>query len=531
MRKFLLLIGIIQLSCSASSIQDGSRDGVDVIHYAFTISLSDTSDVIYCKSVITLTNDDPELPLELDLKNTDLTGKGMTVSNITYNGQATKWTHSDNLLKIGNAGHLMTDSVVAITVTYSGIPADGLIISLNKYGNRTFFADHWPDRASNYLPVNDDPADKATVEYIITAPSHYKVVSNGYLVEESDMPGNTRLTHWKEDIPLPTKVMTFGASSFAVQYAGNVKGIPVWSYVYPENREEGFYDYSVAVKPLAFYMDLIGPYSFEKLANVQSKTIFGGLENAGCIFYAESSVTGKGGAESLIAHEIAHQWFGNSVTEKEWHHIWLSEGFATYLTSVYIEKNYGQERFLESMRSARERVLRSFEQDPAPVIDTSITDLMDLLNANSYQKGAWVLHMLRNETGEEKFWNGIRLFYERFRNRNALTGDLKDVMEEVSGKDLNWFFEQWLYVTGQPDLKINWTGSGSAGKKDITIEQTQKELFIFNIEIGISDKNGTRKQIIPVNQRITKIAITADQDAVMTIDPDVNLLFRIVADD
>ncbi len=531
MRKTILFILIILASVSAFSFQEGNRKAIDVLHYVFNIKLNDTSDIISCKSVITLTYNDPILPLKLDLDNMDLSGKGMTVSNITYNSQDVKWEHTANTLRIGESGQFRADSAVTLTVTYSGIPADGLIISRNKFGNRTFFADHWPDRASNYLPVNDDPADKATVEFIITAPSHYQVVGNGYLIEESDLPGDERLTHWKEDVPLATKVMTFGAASFAVQYAGTVKGIPVWTYVYPENRKEGFSDYSIALKPLAFYMDLIGPYSYEKLANVQSKTIFGGLENAGCIFYSENSVTGKGTAESLIAHEIAHQWFGNSVTEREWHHIWLSEGFATYLTSVYLEKNYGKERFSESMRSARDRVLRAFERTPAPVIDTLITDLMDLLNANSYQKGAWVLHMLRYEIGDEKFWTGIRLFYERFRNGNALTGDFKDVMEEVSGMYLGWFFNQWLYVSGQPDLKVELTDSRSNGKKDITIEQTQEDLFVFSIEIGIMDGNGTRKQIIPVSQRITRLSVTAGKDAVLIIDPDVNLLFRMVSAD
>ena len=130
-------------------------------------------------------------------------------------------------------------STVELFMTYSGIPADGLIISKNKFGNRTFFADNWPDRARNYLPCVDNPADKATVDFIITSPRHYKVVASGYLVEESDLPDGTKLTHWKEDVPLPTKVMTFGVASFAVQLAGNVKGIPVWTWVLPGKQERG----------------------------------------------------------------------------------------------------------------------------------------------------------------------------------------------------------------------------------------------------------------------------------------------------
>ncbi len=127
------------------------------------------------------------------------------------------------------------------------------------------------------MPCIDHPYDKATVDFIVTSPDHYEVVGSGYLVEESCMPGHTKLTHWKEDVPLATKVMAIGIASFAARLEGNVNDIPVWSWVFTENRKEGFYDYSVAVKPLAFYSQLIGPYPYEKLANVQSKTIFGGL--------------------------------------------------------------------------------------------------------------------------------------------------------------------------------------------------------------------------------------------------------------
>jgi aminopeptidase N len=323
--------------------------------------------------------------------------------------------------------------------------------------------------------------------------------------------------------------MTFGAASFAVQLAGTFNNIPVWTWVFRENRLEGFNDYSVAVNALEFYSKLIGPYSYEKLANVQSKTIFGGLENAGCIFYSENSVTGQGKAESLIAHEVAHQWFGNSVTEKNWYHIWLSEGFATYLTTVYMEMNYGHRLLEERMKSDRDRVIRTFERSPAPVIDTTITDLMRLLGANSYQKGAWVLHMLRAELGEENFWKGIRLFYSRFRNGNALTKDLQRVMEEVSGTDLSQFFHQWLYVAGQPDLKIMTEPGSRKGRTDIVVEQTQNYLFTFDIDFLIKDAEGERTVTFPISQKITRVGVKALSGAEIKPDPDVKLLFRNIA--
>jgi aminopeptidase N len=527
MRAVILFTSFLVLQSSLSGQARKKPDPlVDVIHYEFNITLNDTTDRIEGRAVIDVDFRAPVTSFEFDFKNPDSTGKGMKISTLSFNGSDIRWVHTSNTLKIIPEGDQCKADSGKITVTYSGTPADGLIISKNKFGNRTFFADHWPDRASCYLPVVDHPSDKATVDFIITAPSHYEVVASGILTEESDLPGNYTLTHWKEEVPIPVKVMTFGTASFAVQLAGYVENIPVWTWVFPENRKEGFYDYSVALKPLAFYSKLIGPYAYEKLANVQSKTIFGGLENAGCIFYSENSVTGQGKDENLIAHEIAHQWFGNSVTEADWHHIWLSEGFATYLTSVYQEMNYGKEKLKESMKSARERVIRSFERMPGPVIDTTITNLMRLLSTNSYQKGAWILHMLRSEVGEDNFWNGMRLFYKRYRNGNALTDDFRKTVEEVSGRDLKIFFYQWLFIAGQPDLKIRTETGKRKGTIDVVIEQTQDYIFSFNLEVMLKDSKGKRTITLPVTEKITSVNLKAESGAEVTIDPDVRLLFR-----
>jgi aminopeptidase N len=522
-----LIIGFLSGSISA---RDNHRPDplIDVLHYEFNIDINDSTNIISGYSVIALKFNGITQAFELDLKNADQSANGMIVTFVTFSGGEIKWYHKNDKVNITFDTPALAGSTGIISINYSGIPADGLIISKNKYGNRTFFADHWPDRARNYLPCIDHPADKATVDFIITAPNHYEVVANGYLVEESDLPGGTKLTHWKEDVPLPLKVMTFGAASFSVELAGNVNGIPVWTWVFPENRKEGFYDYSVAVKPLAFYSKLIGPYSFEKLANVQSKTIFRGLENAGCIFYAENSVTGKGMAEGLMAHEIAHQWFGNSVTEADWYHIWLSEGFATYLTAVYMEKAYGKEKLKEIMKSERERVLQSYEKTTGPVIDTTITNLMKLLNTNSYQKGSWVLHMLRQEVGDEIFWKGIQLFYKQFRNRNALTDDFKRVMENVSGKDLEFFFHQWLYIAGQPEIIINSEPGKEKGSLDIIIEQKQSSIFTFTLDLEIKDKAGTRIEKAFIRDKITRLTIKGEAESEIVPDPDIRLLFRLM---
>jgi aminopeptidase N len=503
---------------------------IDVVNYTFRISVSDTSDTIYGEASISLSFRGKVSVMNFDLKSMRSDGKGMVIDSVKLSVCRIKWVHAENKLIITADSSLAADSAALLKVFYHGIPADGLIISENKFRNRSFFSDNWPDRASNYLPCIDHPYDKATVEFVIIAPSHYEIVASGYLVEESHLPGDMKLTRWKEDVPLATKVMAFGAAEFDFRLEGMAGDVPVWTYVYKENSDEGFYDYAIATRPVAFFSELIGQYSYEKLANVQSKTIFGGLENAGCIFYSENSVTGKGRAEGLIAHETAHQWFGNSVTESDWYHIWLSEGFATYLTSVYLEKNYSRQRLAEEMKTDRDQVIRFYLRSPRPVIDTTITNLMRLLSVNSYQKGAWVLHMLRHELGDETFWSGMRSFYEKFRNKNALTSDFEKVMEEGSGKDLSGFFNQWLYVAGQPDLKITNTPSKRNGNTEITIEQKQEFLYSFPIELLINSQEGEYRKSLHISERVTRLTVKSAKIHEIVPDPDVNLLFRQISE-
>jgi len=499
----------------------------DVIHYDFAVSVNDSTDRMEGKTIISVRFSNPVDLITFDLNNTDSTGRGMIVSEVLINSESAKWSHDNNRLTIFFHNQISIGDTLIFDIRYGGIPSDGLIISKNKFGNRTFFADHWPDRAHNYLPCIDHPYEKATVDFIITAPSGYKVVASGIMAEENMIQGDMTRTHWHESVPLSTKVMTFGIADFAVQNAGVVNNITVSSWVFPENKNEGFSDYSIAVKPLEYYSKLIGVYPYPKLANVQSKTIYGGLENAGTIFYSENSVTGSGRAEGLIAHEIAHQWFGNCVTESDWHHIWLSEGFATYLTSMYFETYEGKERLRNDMISARNRVLRYSERNLRPVIDTAVSDYMELLNPNSYQKGSWVLHMLRQEVGDEVFKDGLRLVYRRYFNSNVDSEGFQKVMEEVSHKDLSVFFDQWLRTEGEPELKIT---HKKLKKKltEITVEQKQKRLFSFDLELLIRDASGVVVKNIPVSERVTKILLRSGDISEIVPDPNVILLFKNV---
>ena len=504
-------------------------ESIDIQHYSFEIHLNDTTNIIEGKTTVYLDFLKPVQQLNLDLiELNDSTKKGMTVSSVTENSNPLKFTQQNNQLEIQLTGKLINDKKAVVQIKYTGIPADGLIISKNKFGDRTFFGDNWPNRARHWLPTVDHPSDKATLEFQVYAPEHYQVISNGILFEETNLPNEIKFTHWKENVPLPTKLMVIGVARFAVRNNGDYKNVPVSSWVYPQNRENGFIDYAVGKKALQYFSETIGNYSYEKLAHVQSKTRYGGMENASCIFYSERTVNGKNQQERLFAHETAHQWFGNSVTEQNWHHIWLSEGFATYLTHVYNQNFQGEEHFRNGLKRDRQRVIAYSKRNFAPIIDTTITNYNRLLSANSYQKASWFLHMLRNDLGDSIFFKGLQKYYSDFQNSTALTKDFKNVMEIVSGKELDAFFHQWLWQPGHPKLKVKWEQISNT-KLELTIEQIQPDyIFSFPLEIEIQYKNGDVKyKIIEINNRKTELSfLVKNRVEKIVLDPNTKLLFE-----
>ncbi len=501
---------------------------IDVQHYAFRLDLSEENNTIVGKTAIEILLKDSLTSFELDLQSVTALG-GMTISTLSVNGQDASFLHQNNRIHIDFAGK--AGNTIKIVIGYAGIPQDGLVIGKNLFGDKTFFGDNWPDRAHHWLPTVDHPADKATCEFIIEAPIYYQVIANGKLKEETILDNETKLTHWIESVPISTKVMVFGAAPFAIDYVGSVGDIPVSSWVYRQNKNAGFYDYAPAMEILATMQGIIGSYPFEKLANVQSKTSFGGMENAGNIFYYENSVTGNRTIESLLAHEIAHQWFGNSATEKDWYHVWLSEGFATYFTELYMERTYG----VDSLKTGMTRMLPKIEDyhnkhPNSPIVDTNIEELRKVLSANTYQKAAWVLHMLRKQVGDEFFFQGIRKYYDKFKLSNAMTSDFQAVMEETSGQSLGWFFDQWLMKPAFPKLVVTWTYNKKLGKVQVDVKSPGlSEEDKLPLEIGIKDsKENITIYTIEVSGASSQAEWNvAEMPAAVIADPNVWLLAKI----
>jgi aminopeptidase N len=526
-RNSLFLFAMI-----ANSVYSQNKS-IDVQHYSFEIALDDSNNIIHGKASIDFVAKQSSPSVYFDLIGpNDSNSNGMKVFKVLEDNRDLKFLQKDDRINIYFNKPLPLNAPKKIEISYEGIPADGLIIDTNKFASRTFFADNWPNRAHNWIPCNDHPSDKASVEFIVTAPDHYQVIANGILVEESNLPGNLKLTHWKEDSVLPTKVMVIGMADFAVQLASVTNGVPIWSWVFPENRDSGFAQYAVSKNILPFFINYIGPYPYKKLANVQSKTVFGGMENAGNIFYYENSVSSdtshKRSLEELFAHETAHQWFGDEVSEADWPHIWLSEGFATYMAHLYIEYRYGADSLKKEMQNDRVKIIAFYKKHKTPVVDTSSSgNLLKLLNVNSYQKGSWILHMLRNKLGNEIFQKGIQAYYAAYKGKNASTGNFMHIMEKISKQDLHIFFKQWLYTAGHPDLHVKW--KYEAGKKRIilVIDQEQDFIFQFPLQLAIEGNSKTIFKTIEIRNKNTNVSIPLNFKPLSILpDPAVNLLFE-----
>jgi aminopeptidase N len=472
------------------------QTGLDAQQYRIRLSLAETGDEIRAETEIVFA------VRAANLREVALDFPGLVVDGVNEQGRPAKFTRDGGRLRIALSAVYKPGELLNLNVKYHGKPADGLFFKRNKFGDRTVFADNWPDRARHWFPSVDHPSDKARVEFFISAPARYDVVANGELIETVSRQDGTRLTHWRESAPVPVYCMVFGATEFAVVNAGASGGTNLWHYLYPRDRDRGLADHGRALRMLEFYTSLVGPYPYEKLALVESSTRFGGMENSSNIFFDENSYNGTGQLEGTVAHEIAHQWFGDSVTESDWHHLWLSEGFATYFGALFYERTDGRDKFVRMMLENRERYMQDAESVARPIYDPSVKDLFKLLNRNNYQKGAWVLHMLRRVVGDEKFFEGVRDYYRTYRDGNALTEDFQRVLELRSGRPLDWFFHQWIYEPGFPAYDASWRWDESAKRLTLNVRQTQAGgLFRMPLDVEFKDGDDIRREVVEVTGR------------------------------
>lgn len=537
---WLFLIAICTQKTYAFTDPYPKNPKIDAINYRFEIELSDDTNEILGKTIVDvrfLADSVVSLRLDLIEKSTALENKGMSVTAVESNGKPVAYQHETDALFITLPSPSTKNQRSQFTITYHGVPATGLIIAKNKYEDRTFFSDNWPNRGRNWLPTIDHPYDKATCEFVVSAPAHYQVVSNGLKIEETDLATGKRLTHWKQSVPIAPWLYVLGVAKFAVQHVDDFQGKAIQTWVYYQDRDAGFYDFAEPTKKvLEFYSNYVGPFSYEKLANIQSNSVGGGMEAASAILYGDRSVSGERNVRwrNIVIHEIAHQWFGNAVTEYDWDDVWLSEGFATYFTLLFIEHEYGRDAFLEGLQSSKKRVDNFYLKNPAyRIVHDNLQDMKKVTSSHTYQKGSWILHMLRGVVGTEHFWHGIQTYYRKYRNGNATTEDFRREMEEASGKDLSTFFQQWLYKAGALAYAGDWKYDPIKKQLRITLDQVQKDgsLFEMPLEIGIYFEGQDRPQleVIEVKEKSNVFTIDVDTEPEnIRLDPNAWVLMDVV---
>lgn len=512
------------------------RPGVDVLDYAITLDLPDDGPQIRGDAVLTVRRAGRLDTLVLDLRH-------LRVQRVTLDDRQVQFARTDSTIHIPvpRAGDSVTHRV---RVVYGGEVVDGLIARRDSAGRWTYFGDNWPNRARFWFPSVDHPSDKATVTWTVrtTKKRGRIVVANGMntLLETGTGSDARLIARWRESQPIATYLMVIAAAPLvpldlgetACGLAERRRCVKQTVYVAPEQWGVLPGNFVQAGEMVRYFASLVGPFPYEKLAHLQSSTRFGGMENAGAIFYADALFRRGGVDERLIAHETAHQWFGNSVTERDWPHLWLSEGFATYFAALWTEQSQGDSAFKAEMARIRGAILDDTVAVPRrPVIDTLEQNLMALLNRNSYDKGGFVLHMLRAHLGDEHFFAGVREYYARHKHKTATTADFQAALEKVSGRKLDVVFDQWLRRPGYAILDVGWDTDAAAGSLLLTIRQDERfDYFQFPLRLALRDPSGAIRRVEVSVPAVPETKIELPISGAVTeveVDPDVQLLARI----
>jgi len=552
MRHTFLPLALLLLGSAPLHAQ---QHNVDVLRYRFDVSVPERGKSVRIASTVQFTRGAGVETLRLDL----LEPMKVTAATIGCGSApaSAPFTHDGRVVSVpigapSAAVMAPPDPVrpagldtLCVTVRYEGEPRDGLIISTDSAGRYRAFGDNWPDRGRHWLATVDHPSDKALVEFVVEAPAALRVIANGTQRAATDLPGRParRRTTWATSLPIPTYLMVIAAAHLtehdlgptACGFGAVERCVPQRVYTAPEQARHMPGNFARADSIVSFFGRTIGPFPYEQLLHLQSSTRFGGMENAGAIFYADRLFRSPNGVgTSLIAHETAHQWFGDAVTEAEWGHLWLSEGFATYFAAVYTQHAEGDSAFRAEMRRTRDEILAAKVVAERPVIDSAQTVLLELLNTNSYQKGGWVLHMLRGQVGDSAFFRGVRDYYAGHVHRNAVTGHVQLAMERSSGQDLRWFFDQWLRRPGFAELRLTWKFDAARGFVIVTAEQGSRFApYRISLPVELTLADGT-VQVVRIDIPATGTSEVVVRErlnaapAGVRFDPGADVLGRIV---
>jgi len=469
----------------------------------------------------------------------DLDFGELPVDAVRVNGATAPFRREAGKLFVTLPQGLKQEAQFTVSVAYHGRPKDGLMLMPDNDGKPSATGDNWPDRVHHWIPCFDHPSAKATVRFTVTAPARDTVVANGQLESTRSNSNRTQTWVWNESVPVSPYCMIICAGEFARLEAKDNSLTRLSYYVPQSDRRFAMQGFAPAAPSLKVFTETVAPYPYEKLALIVGATRYGGMENSSAIVFASTLFKGfetaqprsrtynvPGGVESVVAHEIAHQWFGDSVTEATWSDLWLSEGFATYFAGLFMEHMEGEAVFHDYMKRAAEKYFAYEKERRAPIHDRETENLNDLLNPNNYEKGAWVLHMLRGVVGDKAFFEGIRDYYSAHRNSTATTEDLRAALEKSSGMNLKELFARWVYGSGHPRYEVSWRWIPPGDMQhilEINLRQLQEgdAPFTNPLIVEIVTQEGTQRVTIKPDSKnfVARIPLVR-QPLEVRIDPD-----------
>ena len=469
-------------------------------------------------------------PLSVALRTIVFDAADMDVKSVSSGSQFLRYDQLDDKLWIElDRAYGFTDTL-NVTINYSASPRRGLyfIRPDSAYPNKHFQA--WTqgeDMDNHYwVPLYDYPNDKTTFECVITVPKPFVAISNGELFHEKDN-GDTRTFHWRENFPMSTYLISFAVGEYQM-VADHYRALPIRYWVYPEHTsEDAFRSFGRTPDILTFFNRITGfEYPYEKYDQVIIEDfMYGGMENVTLTHQSDRTMhTARAQPDhssvGLVAHELAHQWYGDLLTTRNWANAWLNEGFATFLTYLWFEHDKGTDEAeyvrLQQMRG----VTRADRSRRRPMVQFYYDDSMELFDANIYAKGSVLLNMLRQILGEEPFWKAIRYYTKTNAFRNVETQDLKKAIEETTGQNLYWFFDQWVYNGGLPEFNVESKYNRRTKTVTLTVTQTQDSVadkwFRTPVTILVDQGEVTRKTVW-LDGRETVITIPSERVPRMVI--------------
>ncbi|MFQ6083185.1 MAG: M1 family metallopeptidase [Candidatus Aminicenantia bacterium] len=496
----------------------------DVLHYRFDWKIDFSSSFIKgkaevrCRSFINNLN---KITLHLN--------DNMKVDKITQNQMTLDFIHHNNQIDIYLVEPFYQNEEFTVEIRYHGYPSEGLNFSYHQSQPIIWSLDE-PVSARAWFPCYDLPSDKATVELRITIPNNMIAASNGTLVNFISNSDNTVTYHWEENYPIATYLISVAATNYEVfsdYYYSQNNSMEVTYFVYPEDFHLAKKDFSVTVPMIEFYSQVFGEYPFIKekygMAEIPGGTA---MEHQTCTSYPESLITGNHNYDWIIAHELAHQWWGDLVTLLDWADIWLNEGFATYSDALWQENLTGFNGLKNRMAEFKNIYFNRHQGPEHPIYNPPEGHLFCSIE---YEKPAWVLHMLRHIVGDKNFWKILRQYAQIYAYSNASTKDFQHICEQIFGSNLDWFFNQWIYQPGYPKYQFGWYYLGQ-NKVRIIINQTQENfsLFIMPVDLVIKTFSGEIKKTVWVDEKYNVFDFSLEEKPIdILFDPDDWILYQV----